>query len=124
MRGNILGDVERAERPVIFGDASPQLFERDGCVQPGGLYTARVLRAPQNDRVRGQPAKPAEALRRPKYFPAARRFKTQKLPFDPQRAGLKLRTNLSVCSTLAQRPKKTAFQSVARRIKNSKYSRG
>ncbi len=44
---------------------------------------------PKNDGVRGKPAKPAAALRRPKYGPAARRFRTQKRPSAPQYAGFK-----------------------------------
>src|SRR5690606_39329782 len=99
MRGRILDAVEQAERRLVFGDASPRMFEQRAWRTTGPPL--RVRERPKNKVTRGQPAKPAEALRRPKYGPAARRFKAQKRPSGLEHAGLKLRNNLPICITPA-----------------------
>src|SRR5690606_2554437 len=73
MRGRILDAVEQAERRLVFGDASPRMFEQRAWRTTGPPL--RVRGRPKNKVTRGQPAKPAAALRRPKYCPAARRLK-------------------------------------------------
>src|SRR5690554_6531818 len=48
---------DQAEQPVIFGEASPRLFERRACRTTGP--TPRVRGRPENNRLGGKPAKPA-----------------------------------------------------------------
>jgi len=74
---SILGDVEQAERRLVFGDASPRMFEQRAWRTTGPPL--RVRGRPKNKVTRGQPGKAGPQLSGAQNtYPAARRLKDSK----------------------------------------------